>query len=220
MSHCLQCGDALHTHAARRYCSESCKWQARRARDGIPCDVCGEPTGWTRASGRTKVTHKACSRQACGTVASYRRGCRCDECRLAQNAVMREYQREARAKRPPRERTCDQCGADFVPTVNNQVRCSAECMSAWRIGNKARRRGATTICSVSPLEIYERDNWTCGICELPVDPNEAYPEPGSPSLDHIVPISRGGSHEPGNVQCAHLYCNIVKGNRDLEAEAC
>jgi 5-methylcytosine-specific restriction endonuclease McrA len=35
----------------------------------------------------------------------------------------------------------------------------------------------------------------------------------SVSLDHVIPLSRGGNHEPGNVQCSHLACNVRKGAR-------
>lgn len=63
-------------------------------------------------------------------------------------------------------------------------------------------------------EIFERDNWVCGICGEVVDRTLTHPHPLSKSLDHIVPISRGGNHSRDNVQLAHLVCNIKKGNRN------
>lgn len=33
------------------------------------------------------------------------------------------------------------------------------------------------------------------------------------SIDHIRPLSKGGTHTWDNVQLAHLKCNIKKGNR-------
>jgi 5-methylcytosine-specific restriction endonuclease McrA len=56
----------------------------------------------------------------------------------------------------------------------------------------------------------------CGICELPVGRDAKWPDPGAPTLDHVVPMSQGGGHTLANVQLAHFYCNTVKGNR-LEA---
>jgi len=41
----------------------------------------------------------------------------------------------------------------------------------------------------------------------------AWPDPGSKSIDHILPLSKGGSHSQENVQWAHLVCNTRKGNR-------
>lgn len=65
--------------------------------------------------------------------------------------------------------------------------------------------------------VFERDGWTCGICALPVDPADKFPEPSSATLDHIVPVSRGGAHTLANVQTAHFYCNTAKGNREVGA---
>lgn len=64
-------------------------------------------------------------------------------------------------------------------------------------------------------EIFDRDGWVCGICELPVDPAARWPEPGAVTLDHIVPLARGGAHTRANTQCAHAYCNSVKGARPV-----
>ena len=62
-------------------------------------------------------------------------------------------------------------------------------------------------------EIFERDNWTCQLCQEPIDPELKWPESGFASIDHIVPISLGGDDTPDNVQAAHLSCNQGKGNR-------
>lgn len=53
--------------------------------------------------------------------------------------------------------------------------------------------------------IFERDDWLCGICGKPV-------ETGDATLDHIVPISLGGSDEPSNVRLAHSLCNSRRGD--------
>lgn len=72
--------------------------------------------------------------------------------------------------------------------------------------------------NIRPADIYERDEWVCGICSTPVDRTRAYPDPMSPSLDHVLPLSRGGHHTLENVTLAHLSCNVRKGNR-VEADA-
>lgn len=53
--------------------------------------------------------------------------------------------------------------------------------------------------------IFERDGWLCGICGEQVERHHA-------SLDHIVPISLGGAHEPSNVRLAHSLCNSRRGD--------
>ena len=59
-------------------------------------------------------------------------------------------------------------------------------------------------------EIFERDGWICGICGKKVSKALEHPNPRSASLDHIIPLSRGGNHIRINVQLAHLGCNRKK----------
>lgn len=81
-------------------------------------------------------------------------------------------------------------------------------------GAMRRARLATArVEAFSPREVFERDGWVCGICKDPIDPTLAYPEVMSASLDHIIPLSRGGFHERLNCQAAHLQCNVRKGAR-------
>jgi hypothetical protein len=62
-------------------------------------------------------------------------------------------------------------------------------------------------------EIYNRDGWICGICGKPVDSSLNWPDPMSVSLDHIVPVTKGGGHTRANTQCAHFGCNSSKRDR-------
>lgn len=66
-------------------------------------------------------------------------------------------------------------------------------------------------------EVFERDGWICQLCTEPVDRMLAYPDPMSQSLDHVIPLSRGGHHVWDNVQLAHLICNTRKQARIEEA---
>lgn len=84
--------------------------------------------------------------------------------------------------------------------------------AAW----KARQeliRGASTSEPIIYDEVFARDGWICQICGVPVDESLVYPSPMSKSLDHVIPLSRGGAHIEGNVQLAHLSCNLRKGAR-------
>ena len=87
---------------------------------------------------------------------------------------------------------------------------------ARRAAFQARRaleRGASDAVPIVKREVYERDGWVCGICGDPIDPALRFPDPGSATLDHRRPLSRGGSHTLDNVQAAHLTCNASKGAR-------
>lgn len=72
---------------------------------------------------------------------------------------------------------------------------------------------AATIEEVDSWEVFSRDNWICGICGESVSPEIKFPEDMSPSLDHVIPISKGGEHSYSNTRLAHLVCNRRKGAR-------
>lgn len=97
---------------------------------------------------------------------------------------------------------------------------SPEYRAALRANNNKRQARLRDLPSetFTHLEIFERDNWICGICNKPVpqDIDDLY-HPDFPQLDHIVPLSYQGSDNPGhvrtNVQLAHRLCNIQKSNK-------
>lgn len=59
----------------------------------------------------------------------------------------------------------------------------------------------------------------CGICGRPVNFDKKFPDPWSATLDHIVPISKGG--DPAsleNLQLAHLACNRMKSSKLIKPQ--
>lgn len=46
-----------------------------------------------------------------------------------------------------------------------------------------------------------------------------YPDPLSPTVEHLVPRSRGGSDDLSNLRVAHHTCNVRKGNRPKNKES-
>lgn len=96
----------------------------------------------------------------------------------------------------------------------------------WRAENSAQaailnarasglRRARVAAVNAEPIDryiVFERDKWICGICHKHVERAEA-------SVDHIVPIARGGSHTYDNCQAAHLKCNLSKGAKLRETAA-
>ena len=56
----------------------------------------------------------------------------------------------------------------------------------------------------------------CGICGQPVDKRLKWPHPMAPTIDHIVPIDKGGHpSDMSNLQLAHWTCNRQKCNKLL-----
>ena len=55
------------------------------------------------------------------------------------------------------------------------------------------------------------------ICGKPVDFQKKYPHPMSPSIDHIIPVAKGGHpSDPDNLQLAHWTCNRQKSDKLVE----
>lgn len=79
---------------------------------------------------------------------------------------------------------------------------------------RALKAGSTAGPAFTNADVFERDGWVCGLCDESVSPDAVYPDPLSASLDHVVPLSRGGAHSFSNSQLAHLSCNVRKGARE------
>ncbi|MDO5131434.1 MAG: HNH endonuclease signature motif containing protein [Eubacteriales bacterium] len=57
----------------------------------------------------------------------------------------------------------------------------------------------------------------CGICGKPVDFSYRFPHPLSPTVDHIIPVSKGGHpSDISNLQLAHRCCNRQKADKLTE----
>ena len=54
----------------------------------------------------------------------------------------------------------------------------------------------------------------CGICGKPVDKTLKSPHPMSATVDHIIPLDKGGHpSDLSNLQLAHRCCNREKSNK-------
>jgi 5-methylcytosine-specific restriction endonuclease McrA len=142
-------------------------------------------------------------------------------------------------------RNCDQCKRLFPARRRTQVTCSRDCSKArsnrltsealtkryhsdpdYRDSVLARShaRHAHDLGLDSHLiaegyglltYLIRRDHGRCGICHKAV---RAKSGPMRPGIDHIVPLSRGGTHELANLQLSHHWCNLSKNNRGSGAQ--
>lgn len=57
----------------------------------------------------------------------------------------------------------------------------------------------------------------CAICGKPVDMSLKSPHPMSATVDHIIPVSKGGHPSAmDNLQLAHWICNRLKSNKLMD----
>lgn len=82
--------------------------------------------------------------------------------------------------------------------------------------SRARKFGVEYEYGVTLKSVIKRDKGICQICGKVCNPNDkrwGSFGPDYPTLDHIIPLSKGGPHTWDNVQCACGNCNSYK--RDL-----
>lgn len=157
----------------------------------------------------------------------------------AYKAKTNAYNAARREAAPLRTWECKFCGDKFESrSLHARRSCSIACTRALslranskpggvaaatrrrHLREKNRRRrmwfqGAAASEKYSRLEIFERDGWRCKLCGGDIDRAAKAPERKSASIDHIVPVSRGGGDTRANVQAAHYGCNSRKQNRLL-----
>jgi len=56
----------------------------------------------------------------------------------------------------------------------------------------------------------------CGICGRPVDFSLKFPHPMSATVDHIIPVARGGHpSDISKLHLAHFFCNRQKSDKNV-----
>lgn len=86
-----------------------------------------------------------------------------------------------------------------------------------RIGNQSSPRsraksGGGAYGIVNAEFVFERDNWICYICGVKVERAKYY-KPNRATVDHVMPLSKGGSHTYDNARCCCNRCNCSKHNK-------
>ena len=230
---CPQCGKAfIKAIGNEKYCSVECRTEAlrdstrssnreswRRTHKYIPpekqkCVICGNEftprrTGQVTCSGNCRKKYVWYD----GLTGAERE---------ALKAQRRKEQAEAQRKPKPIKtyyhRQCKVCGEWFNTMNPAQQTCSKQCSKRAKYARKQHRiPKAQMIDKDITLEaLYRRDSGVCYLCGGRCDWNDRDKEKNTvgasyPSIDHIIPIARGGLHAWNNVRLAHFKCNQEKG---------
>lgn len=80
--------------------------------------------------------------------------------------------------------------------------------------NRADKKRGARMSYEKARQVILKTQTICGICGKPVDFTLKYPHPMSPTVDHIIPVSKGGHpFDLANLQLAHRCCNRQKGDK-------
>lgn len=120
-------------------------------------------------------------------------------------------------------RACSECGRLFIPTASNITRCSKECVRKGLNRSPDSRLNKYNVVDwdITLTKLYLRDELICWLCGKPCDYDDYYVNDNGvtivgkqyPSIDHVIPLAKGGLHAWSNVKLAHKGCNEQKGDR-------
>lgn len=111
---------------------------------------------------------------------------------------------------------CAECTTTYLSIQPGTRFCSLACTKRWHRRKQKEDQGQVVPATVRAY-VYERDGWTCWLCDLPILRDARSPHPLSHSVDHVLPQSLGGGHEATNLRAAHFLCNAKRGNRPAPA---
>ncbi len=118
---------------------------------------------------------------------------------------------------------CVLCGARFKKKAENQKFCTSACRkrASWRKHDPLRDKrfkGAIIDNDITLHKLFRMSGGVCYLCGGACDWNakiiingRPYAKAKYPSIDHVIPLSKGGEHSWNNVRLAHLGCNSSKG---------
>ena len=121
---------------------------------------------------------------------------------------------------------CKNCGNDFCMELsgyNSSSYCSEKCQKRYHDRLKRDKRMVRILSREHDKDItleglFRRDDGVCYICGKKCDWSDIDERDGAkiagesyPSIDHVKPIAKGGTHTWDNIKLACRSCNRLKG---------
>lgn len=141
-------------------------------------------------------------------------GCRCDACCKAEHEQYLKRKEAQQRKRLHSKWGDNSDNPEGLP--RKRISQRAHNARRWK---EFREGQSTHTRPIAWTQIADSFGMKCAICGCTVDPNDTWTnEKGHrcygrmyPTVDHIIPLRRGGADVLGNVQLACKHCNSVKG---------
>lgn len=205
------------SHRQQRFCSHACfraslDWKATIARSNAK-------RAELAATTKTR-TCMVCKTTFCGGGDKRRKGFCSQQCSAE---YYRSRRRVYRARNQTKVHHCAVCGISLLSTsvvgIGRRT-CSRECSIEWRRRHRVRmgaiRRGCILTEEIR-CDIFNRDGWKCNICRRSVRRDARDPRHKA-TIDHIVPVARGGAHVYSNLQTLCKSCNSRKRDKLVDCQ--
>jgi len=134
----------------------------------------------------------------CGARLVETAGSRCVACRTSQAKM--EFMEHI---------DCAYCG---IPT-NRRKFCSDRCNNKYQKDKRRTRLKQVSFEPVNDEEVFNHHNYQCHYCSVDLVYPYEHGNTNSATIDHVIPLSKGGKHERGNLVAACLSCNSSKSNK-------
>jgi len=124
---------------------------------------------------------------------------------------------------------CRECGKHYTNNYKRSAGCSDKCKGRYsnrrdetNRRNKLRENGKID-WDISVERLSKRDKGLCYLCKSKTNLNDyTYDSNGYfiagdyyPSVDHVLPVSKGGTHTWDNIKLAHRICNSLKSDNSI-----
>jgi 5-methylcytosine-specific restriction endonuclease McrA len=222
---CQNCGSVLVIGKGReagikifeRYCDKECAQQDRSRI--YKRDKTGNKTTFTKAvikQSKTSIEIKHCG--ICGRKKAIKKGSffRCGKkCTEISKQNKLTLDRIEYRKAVSSVCTCKRCGCQFTHLKKfEKFWCSRKCLSRHvrRRKEHIARTSQKVGDDIIPIEVFQAAKWKCKQCKQKVVLSTGKSNPNEATIDHLMPLSKGGKHIWGNVQCLCRRCNTIKND--------
>lgn len=94
--------------------------------------------------------------------------------------------------------------------MDDAERVAAEVDLAWQKREQITYQSTRAVRRALLAVLAERQNWRCCYCGTRID-GDSWQE-NTPTFEHVIPRSRGGTDDPGNLVAACQRCNSQRSS--------
>lgn len=144
----------------------------------------------------------------------------------AQEIIRKKAQEEREKKRrqniEDKKHNCPVCGKETIRPIYCSDSCAKKAKNKVKDLKKRKKITAVLIDNdITVRGLFNRDAGMCYLCGEPCNYDDFYiNEDGVfiagdmyPSIDHVIPLAKGGRHSWGNIRLAHRRCNYEKADK-------